>query len=90
MVADADRCALVGLIQQGVDPGFFQIPDQRFCGDPALQEISRKKTVIKNRVAEEIEAAKLYDRKTPLTAADLLNDRVVLFYESTTCRCCVC
>ena len=24
--------------------------------------------------------AKLYDRKTPLTAADLLNDRVVRFY----------
>ena len=31
MVADADRGALVGLIQQGVDLGFFQIPDQRFC-----------------------------------------------------------
>ena len=26
--------------------------------------------------------AKLYDRKTPLTAADLLNDRVVPFFES--------
>jgi transposase InsO family protein len=26
--------------------------------------------------------AKLYDRKTPLTAADLLNDRVVPFYDS--------
>lgn len=26
--------------------------------------------------------AKLYDRKTPLTAADILNDRVVPFYES--------
>jgi transposase InsO family protein len=25
--------------------------------------------------------AKLYDRKTPLTAADLLNDRVVPFYD---------
>ena len=25
--------------------------------------------------------AKLYDRKTPLTAADLLNDRVIAFYE---------
>src|SRR5438067_13016900 len=25
--------------------------------------------------------AKLYDRKTPLTAADLLNDRVVPFFE---------
>jgi len=26
--------------------------------------------------------AKLYDRKTPITAADLLNDRVVPFFES--------
>src|SRR5690349_6921303 len=26
--------------------------------------------------------AKLYDRKTPLTAADLLNDRVVPFYDA--------
>jgi hypothetical protein len=26
--------------------------------------------------------AKLYDRKTPLTAADLLNDRVLPFYEA--------
>ena len=25
--------------------------------------------------------AKLYDRKTPITAADLLNDRVVPFYD---------
>jgi hypothetical protein len=24
---------------------------------------------------------KLYDRKTPLTAADLMNDRVVLFFD---------
>ena len=26
--------------------------------------------------------AKLYDRKTPITAADLLNDRVVPFFDS--------
>ena len=26
--------------------------------------------------------AKLYDRKTPLTAADLLNDRVVPFFDA--------
>jgi hypothetical protein len=26
--------------------------------------------------------AKLYDRKTPITAADLINDRVVLFYDA--------
>ena len=29
----------------------------------------------------EVDFAKPYDRKTPLTAADLLNDRVLPFYE---------
>src|SRR6187399_1494744 len=32
--------------------------------------------------------AKLYDRKTPITAADLLNDRVVPFYDSHEVRLC--
>ena len=30
--------------------------------------------------------AKLYDRKTPITAADLLNDRDFLFLKNTRCR----
>jgi transposase InsO family protein len=32
--------------------------------------------------------AKLYDRKTPITAADLLNDRVVPFYDAKEVRLC--
>ena len=32
--------------------------------------------------------AKLYDRKTPITAADLLNDRVVPFYDASEIRLC--
>ena len=32
--------------------------------------------------------AKLYDRKTPITAADLLNDRVVPFYDARKVRLC--
>jgi hypothetical protein len=32
--------------------------------------------------------AKLYDRKTPLTAADLLNDRVLPFYDEHGLRLC--
>ena len=32
--------------------------------------------------------AKLYDRKTPITAADLLNDRVVPFYDSHAVKLC--
>ena len=30
--------------------------------------------------------AKLYDRKTPITAADLVNDRVVPFYDARQVR----
>jgi hypothetical protein len=38
--------------------------------------------VIKNRIAyAKVAFAMLYDRKTPLTAAELLNDRVVPFYD---------
>jgi len=32
--------------------------------------------------------AKLYDRKTPITAADLLNDRVVPFYDASEVKLC--
>jgi hypothetical protein len=32
--------------------------------------------------------AKLYDRKTPVTAADLVNDRVVPFYDAREVRLC--
>jgi hypothetical protein len=34
--------------------------------------------------------AKLYDRKTPITAADLLNDRVVPFFDAHEVSCCAC
>jgi len=34
--------------------------------------------------------AKLYDRKDPITAADLLNDRVVPFFASTTSSSAAC
>ena len=32
--------------------------------------------------------ARLYDRKTPITAADLLNDRVVPFFDAQEVRLC--
>jgi hypothetical protein len=32
--------------------------------------------------------AKLYDRKTPITAADLLNDRVVPFFDAQEVKLC--
>ena len=33
---------------------------------------------------------KLYDRKHAITAADMLNDRVLPFFEDKACRYCGC
>jgi len=35
-----------------------------------------------NDTYAKVACAKLYDRKTPITAADLLNDRVIPFFDS--------
>jgi hypothetical protein len=37
-----------------------------------------------------VACAKLYDRKTPITTADLLNDWVVPFFDSQEVNCCGC
>ena len=37
-----------------------------------------------------VACAKLYDRKTPITAADLLNDRVIPFFDSMRLSCYAC
>src|SRR5262245_45474830 len=55
---------------------------------PALS-FSRSQTGCVGRIYQQtfidtyakVSFAKLYDRKTPITAADLLNDRVLLFFE---------
>jgi hypothetical protein len=36
---------------------------------------------VRSVCAAKVAFAKLYDRKTPITAADLLNDRVLPFYD---------
>jgi len=35
-----------------------------------------------NDTYAKVACAKLYDRKTPITAADLLNDRLIPFFDS--------
>jgi len=42
---------------------------------------SRQRPLTWHRILHKLAFAKLYGRKTPLTAADLLNDRVVAFFE---------
>lgn len=49
-------------------------------GNGLMAQPSERKPIAKNRVdPRSVAFAKLYDRKTPLTAADLMDDRVVPF-----------
>lgn len=63
-------------------------------GEEALKQISRKKPNLKNRIDAEriyqqtfidtyskVAFAKLYDRKNALVATDILNDRILPFFD---------
>ena len=60
-------------------PGYCGAQDTFYVG--ALKGVGRiyQQTFVDTYA--KVGFAKLYDRKTPLTAADLLNDRVIPFYE---------
>jgi len=60
-------------------PGYCGAPDTFYVG--TLKGVGRiyQQTFIDTYA--KVAFAKLYDRKTPLTAADLLNDRVLPFFE---------
>ena len=61
-------------------PGYCGAQDTFYVG--TLKGVGRvyQQTVIDTDA--KVAFAKLYDRKTPITAADLLNDRVVPFYDA--------
>ncbi len=53
-------------------------------GEIDLQEILRQKAILKNRITPDysrVAFVKLHDRKNALTAADILNDKVLPFFE---------
>ena len=62
-------------------PGYCGAQDTFYLG--TLKGVGRvyQQTVIDTYA--KVGFAKLYDRKTPITAAELLNDRVVPFYDET-------
>jgi transposase InsO family protein len=60
--------------------GEFESECPGYCGAQDTFYVGNMKGV--GRIYAKVAFAKLYDRKTPITAADLLNDRVVPFYDA--------
>ena len=65
-------------------PGYCRAQDSFYVGN--LKGVGRvyEQTFIDTYA--KVGFAKLYDRKTPITAADLLNDRVLPFFEGARCQ----
>jgi hypothetical protein len=63
-------------------PGYCGAQDTFYVDD--MKGVGRiyQQTFIDNCTYAKVGFAKLYDRKTPITAADLLNDRVLPFFDS--------
>ena len=66
-------------------PGYSGAQDTFYVGN--LKGVGRvyQQTFIDTYA--KVACAKLYDRKTPITAADLLNDRVIPFFDSQMSSC---
>src|SRR5205085_11700611 len=67
-------------------PGYCGAQDTFYVG--TLKGVGRiyQQTFIDT--SSKVGVAKLYDRKTPITAADLLNDRVVPFFDEHDVKLC--
>ena len=64
------------LMDEGTHDALLQPRIGRRCGPDGLYQQTFIDTYAK------VACAKLYDRKTPITAADLLNDRMIPFFDS--------
>ena len=61
----------------------------RGCAAPGLGVRLECQVITKEqKIIAKVAFAKLYDRKTPITAAEILNDRVVPFYDEHGIRLC--
>jgi hypothetical protein len=61
-------------------PGYCGAQDTFYVGN--LKGVGRVYQQTFIDIYAKVACAKLYDRKTPITAADLLNDRVIPFFDS--------
>ena len=67
-------------------PGYLGAQDTYYVG--TIKSVGRIYQQTFLDTYTKVAFAKLYDRKTPITAADLLNDRVVPFYDSHEVKLC--
>ena len=87
MLTEAQIAALEKALADGEAHGEFESECPGYCGTQDTFYVGTMKGV--GRIYQQtfidtyakVAFAKLYDRKTPITAADLLNDRVVPFYD---------
>ena len=94
VLTEAQVAALERARQHNEAHGEFESECPGYCGAQDTFYVGTMKGV--GRIYQQtfidtyakIAFAKLYDRKTPLTAADLLNDRVVPFYDQHEVRLC--
>jgi transposase InsO family protein len=94
VLTEAQIAALEKARAEGEAHGEFESECPGYCGAQDTFYVGTMKGV--GRIYQQtfidtyakVAFAKLYDRKTPITAADLLNDRVVPFYDEHDIRLC--
>lgn len=68
-------------------PGYLGSQDTFYVGN--LKGVGRIYQQTFVDTYSKVAPAKLYTTKTPITAADTLNDKILPYFEQLDCRCCV-